>query len=106
MDTVYKIGVIGDESAVKGFLSLGFNVKCAENAAEAQEKLGELKDENCAVVFVTSNFFEKMDTEKHRTDSLFTVIPIPSASDNSKIGTQRLKRFVEKAVGADILFNK
>ena len=42
MDTVYKIGVIGDESAVKGFLSLGFNVKCAENAAEAQEKLGEL----------------------------------------------------------------
>lgn len=106
MDTVYKIGVIGEEAAVKGFLSLGFNVKSVKNAAEAQEKLEELHDDCCAVVFMTSNFYEKTDTDKYRTDSLFTIIPIPTPSDSSKIGTQRLKKFVEKAVGADILFNK
>lgn len=106
MENIYKIGVVGEESVVKGFLSLGFCVKSVTNAQEAQDAIESLKDDSCAVVYVTGNFYQKIDTEKYKTDSLFTVIPIPTPNDSSSIGENRLKRYVEKAVGADILFNK
>lgn len=106
MENVYKIGVVGEESVVKGFLSLGFCVKSVNNTIEANEAIEQLRNDSCAVVYVTSNFYEKSDADKYRTDSLFTVIPIPTPGDNSAAGVKRLKRFVEKAVGADILFNK
>ena len=70
------------------------------------EAIENLKDEGCAVVYVTGNFYEKIDAEKYKADPVFTVIPIPTPNDNSNIGANRLKRYVEKAVGADILFNK
>jgi len=106
MEDIYKIGVVGEESAIKGFLSLGFLVKSVTNAVEAENAVEELREASCAVVYVTGNFYEKIDTDKYKTDSLFTVIPIPTLNDNSQTGINRLKRYVEKAVGADILFNK
>lgn len=102
----HKIGVIGEESVVKGFLSLGFSVKGVSNSFEAQNAMDELIKDECAIVYITSDFYEKIDTEKYKGDSLFTVIPIPSPNVNSKVGEERLKKFVEKAVGADILFSK
>lgn len=106
MENVYKIGVVGEESVVKGFLSLGFSVKSVSNAEAAKNAIEELKNDSCAIVYVTSNFYEKADTDKYRTDSLFTVIPIPTPGSSSDITVKRLKKYVEKAVGADILFNK
>ena len=106
MENIYKIGVVGEEAVVKGFLSLGFNVKSVTNATEAQNAIEELKNDSCAVVYITGNFYEKINPEKYKTDPIFTVIPIPTPNDNSQSGVNRLKRYVQKAVGADILFNK
>ena len=106
MTDIYKIGVVGEEGAVKGFLSLGFEVKSVSNALESKDALESLKKDSCAVVFITSDFYEKANAERYKSDPLFTVIPIPTPNDNSDIGTRRLKKYVEKAVGADILFNK
>ena len=106
MENIYKIGVVGEESVIKGFLSLGFIIKSVTNSIEATKAIENLKAEGCAVVYVTGNFYEKIDTDKYKNDSVFTVIPIPTPNDNSSIGANRLKRYVEKAVGADILFNK
>lgn len=106
MTDIYKIGVVGQESVVKGFLSLGFKVKSVSNAMEAMEALESLKNDSCAVVFITNDYYEKADAERYKADPIFTVIPIPSPDDNSDAGTRRLKKYVEKAVGADILFNK
>lgn len=106
MENIYKIGVVGNESVIKGFLSLGFSVKSVSNAFEAANAIEELKKNRCAVVYVTSNFYEKIDTDQYKNDSLFTVIPIPTPNQNSSVGIDRLKKFVEKAVGTDVLFNK
>ena len=106
MENVYKIGVVGEESVVKGFLSLGFTVKSVTNANEAKDAIEDLKNDSCAVVYVTGNFYEKIDTEKYKSDSVFSIIPIPTPNDSSSTGENRLKKYVEKAVGADILFNK
>lgn len=106
MENIYKIGVVGEESVVKGFLSLGFLVKSISTANEVDDAIESLKNDSCTVVYVTSNFYKKANTDKYKADSLFTVIPIPTPGDNSNAGVSRLKKFVEKAVGADILFNK
>ena len=106
MENIYKIGVVGEESVIKGFLSLGFMIRSVTNAMQAMDAIEDLKNESCAVVYVTGNFYEKIDAEKYKTDPVFTVIPIPTPNDNSTLGENRLKRYVEKAVGADILFNK
>lgn len=106
MDENYKIGVIGPKEVVMGFLSLGFMVESVTNHNMAADSIEKLKNNGCAIVYITGDFYEKIDTSAYKTDSEFTVIPIPTHLDTSDMGRKRLKKFVEKAVGADILFNK
>lgn len=102
---MYKIGVIGDEASIQGFLSLGFIIEDAKTAGEAFEKVSGLKKQGCAIVFITEELYSKVDTDIYATDPLFTLIPIPTLKSTGNIGINRLKKAVERAVGADILFN-
>lgn len=102
---MYKIGVIGDSASIQGFLSLGFIIEDAKTQDEAEEKIIELRNQNCAIVFMTEELYSKLDTDIYTADPLFTLIPIPTLNSNQNIGVNRLKKAVEKAVGADILFN-
>ena len=101
---MYKIGVVGEDATVKGFLSLGFLIENAENAGAAKEKVELLKEKGCVIVYITDDLYEKIDTDIYRTDPLFTLIPINTLKSRSNVGAARLKKAVEKAVGADILF--
>jgi V/A-type H+-transporting ATPase subunit F len=102
---MYQIGVIGDRASIQGFLSLGFMIEDAKTADEAEEKVSELRKQNCAIVFITEELYAKIDTDIYANEPLFTLIPIPTLNSNYNIGVKRLKKAVEKAVGADILFN-
>lgn len=102
---MYKIGVIGDEASIQGFLSLGFIIEDAKDMEQATKKVIELKNQGCAIVFITEELYVKIDTDIYITDPLFTIIPIPTLKSNQNIGISRLKKAVERAVGADILFN-
>jgi len=105
---MYKIGVIGEKDAVLGFKSLGFSVFPVENREQAEKTLAMLAEDNYAVIYITEqtavNITDKIN--QYRESRFPAVIPIPGIQGSLGIGMQGVKECVEKAVGADILFNE
>lgn len=103
---MYKIGVIGEKDAVLGFKALGFNVFPVEGKEQAGWILSELAKDNYAVVYITEQTAAEIENEinQYREERFPAVIPIPSIQGSKGIGMQGIRKCVEKAVGADILF--
>lgn len=103
---MYKIGVIGEKDAVLGFKALGFSVFPVESKEQAAKVLVKLAAEQYAVVYITEQTAASMENEinQYRERLFPAVIPIPGIQGSLGIGMQGVKKSVEKAVGADILF--
>lgn len=107
MLAMYKIGVIGDKDSVMGFLALGFDVFEAEGAKAVSDTIDKLAREDYAVIYVTEQAaLSAMDTiEKYKDCRLPAIILIPGIQGPLGIGMAAVRKSVERAVGADILFN-
>jgi V/A-type H+-transporting ATPase subunit F len=105
---MYKIGVIGEKDAVLGFKALGFSVFPVENKEQAARVLSELAADRYAVIYVTEQTAVGIENEinKYRDNRFPAVIPIPGIQGNVGMGMLGVKKCVEKAVGADILFRE
>lgn len=103
---MYKIGVIGEKDAVLGFKALGFSVFPVENKEQAGRILSELAQDKYAVVYITEQIAANIENElnQYREKRFPAVIPIPGIQGSMGIGMQGVKKCVEKAIGADILF--
>jgi len=103
---MYKIGVIGDKDSVLGFKAIGFSVFYAETPQEAEKILREMEKENYAVIYITEQLAAGMTNviDKYNKKDFPAVILIPGNQGSLGIGMQNIKKYVEKAVGADILF--
>ncbi len=103
---MYKIGVIGEKDAVLGFIALGFSVFPVESGDQAAEVLKRLADDRYAVIYVTEQIAAKIEREidEYRGNRFPAIIPIPGTQGSVGIGMRGVKKCVEKAVGADILF--
>ena len=105
---MYKIGVIGDSASVMGFMAIGFGVFPVESAEEAQKTLLRLAGENYAILYITENF--AMESEeviaRFKDSPLPAVITIPGKDGAKGYGLANIKRSVERAIGADILFKE
>ena len=104
---MYKIGVIGENDAVLGFKALGFSVFPVENTQQAAKVLHELAKDDYAVIYITEQTAVNIvnDINQYREERFPAVIPIPGIQGSLGIGMQGVKKCVEKAVGADILFS-
>ncbi len=103
---MYKIGVIGDKDSVLGFKALGLSVFPVTRVSEAEEILHELAENKFAVIFITEQVAVNMQEhiEKYKENHFPAIIPIPGNQGVLGIGMQGVKKSVERAVGADILF--
>ncbi len=103
---MYKIGVIGDRGSILGFKAVGMEVFPCSNASEARKTLYRIAGEHYAIIYITENLCKDMGTEidKYRDAGIPAIIPIPGMDGSCGIGMDNLKKAVEKAVGADILF--
>lgn len=103
---MYKIGVIGDRESVLGFQAVGLDVFPAGDAEEAKKTLKRLAKEDFAIIYITEQFYQYMmkEVEEYTDSRLPAVIPIPGKDGSLGIGMTSVKRSVERAVGADILF--
>ena len=102
-----KICMIGDRDSVLGFMALGFAVYVVYDAEAAAALLHRLaRDPDNAVIFLTEQYADRLETDiaRYQSRALPAVIPIPGAVGASGCGMRALKRAVEQAVGADILF--
>ena len=60
------------------------------------------------VIFITDTVAEQIESliARYKARSYPVVVPIPSAEGNSGFGMKGIKADVEKAIGADILFDR
>jgi len=103
---MYKVGVIGDKDSVLGFKAIGFDVFPVQDAKEAVALVHELGKGDYAVLYVTEQIAERiaLTMAEYRDKRFPAIIPIPGVLGNLGIGMGGVKKCVEKAVGADILF--
>ena len=103
-----KVGVIGDLDSIIGFRALGMEVVPVRTGHEAREALNRMIDDDAGVIFLTEPFADDvsdiMDVVSER--KLPAIILIPSASEPSSIGLDRLRQSVRRATGMDILKQK
>ena len=91
-----KIGVIGDSASVLGFKAFGLETFACEDVSEAAHILHRIAKEGYGIIYITERFYKDMQDD--------VAIPIPGIDGTYGIGISNVKRSVERAVGADILF--
>ena len=103
---MYKIGVIGDRESILGFKAVGLDVFPIDDPEEAKKTLKRIAKEDFAIIYITEQIYQHMmDLVDEYTDSrLPAIIPIPGKDGTLVIGMTSVKKSVERAVGADILF--
>ena len=101
-----KIAVIGDRESIKGFAAIGFDIlECTPDRASAILKAAAETNEY-SIIYMTEQMYTCAEKEckKYEEKQLPAIIPIPAVSGNNGVGRERLSRFVERAVGSDIIF--
>lgn len=104
---MYKIGIIGDRDAVQGFMALGFSVHEAADAEEAARELHAMaRSAEYGVIFLTENYAMQLEAElaRYRELPIPAIVSIPGPEGTTGYGMNTLRHAVERAVGADILF--
>lgn len=103
---MHKIAVIGDKNSVLGFKAIGISIYPTEAAGEAAELVRQLAGEY-SVIFIIEKLASEISPilESCSTLKYPVIVPIPGVSGTMGMGMEGLRKCVEKAVGADILFN-
>ena len=70
------------------------------------EVLKEIGKSDFAILYITEQLFQYLgeEVEAYKDARLPAIIPIPSKDGSLGIGMDSVKKSVERAVGADILF--
>ncbi len=102
-----KIAVLGDKESVLGFKAVGFDVFESDDAEQAQQTLRRIIQMGYGIIFITEQTFVGVteEVDKYKTSRLPAIIPIPGREGSMGIGLENVRKSVERAVGADILFN-
>lgn len=102
-----RIAVVGDKDSVLAFKALGLEVFPVNTTEEAETTVKQLARE-FAVIFITEQVAQQIGhlISRYKTRPYPAVIPIPSSEGSSGFGMDGIRKDVEKAIGADILFNR
>lgn len=102
------IGAVGERDAVLALKAVGMEVIPAVTAEEIAQAVKKLVKRGCVVIFITEQAAVLIPEtlERYQSEPVPAIIPIPGSRGTEGIGMQRLKKNVEKAIGADILFQK
>lgn len=102
-----KIAVIGDKESVLGYKAVGFHTFVSASPAEDRTLVDRLAKDDYGVIFITEQALSPIVDilEKYKNDKIPAIIPLPSKDGTLGLGIRNVKSSVERAVGADILFN-
>ena len=104
---MYKIGVLGDYESICAFAALGLDTVSVETAKEAEDSLKDMALSGYGIIYVTEQYFKELESviESYRDALTPAIMPIPCVRDFLGVGKMRMKKFVEQAVGSDIIYN-
>ncbi|NLA72859.1 MAG: V-type ATP synthase subunit F [Clostridiales bacterium] len=102
---MYKIAAVGDRDSITGFASVGFSTFSTDDAVEAKKIIRSLANSQYAVIFITEKLLQLIPEEYDRYKELPVpaIIPIPGVTENTGFGLYNVGKFVERAVGSDII---
>ena len=105
---MYKIGVVGDYDSICGFGARGLDTYPVTDIEKAEQVLKKLTSGGQGIIYVVEEFIEKMPQvfEKYKEMQTPAIIPIPSCKGSTGFGIGNVKKYVEQAVGSDIIFNE
>ncbi len=100
------MGAVGERDAVLCFKAVGMTVVPTQTPEETARALFHLTKEGVKVIFITETAAEQAPEalSRYQTDPSVAIIPIPGSQGSTGHAMARLKANVEKAIGADILF--
>lgn len=103
---MHKIGIIGDADSVLGFKVFGLDAYACTDPSEAAGTLHKIVREDYGIIYITESFYKEISNEIAKYDDLRipAIVPIPGIDGSHGMGLANVKKSVEKAVGADILF--
>lgn len=103
---MYRIGVIGDRESVLGFKAVGLEVFPCDRSEEARKVFKDIAEDDFAIIYITEALYKGLEAEiaEYTDRRLPAVIPIPDKDGVLGVGMENVKKAVERAVGADILF--
>ena len=104
-----RVAILGDSESIKGFAAVGVDVfpcEIGEEGAATFRRVAEGGE--YAVMLMTEDLFASLEKERNRLagNMLPAVLPLPGVRADNGVGVARLRAFVEKAVGSDIIFNQ
>ncbi len=101
-----KVAFIGSKDAVLGFAPLGVEVYPVEGTEEAEEALERAIKGGASAIFMLEELAAALDERLEALSRLplpaVTVLPVPGAA--ARLGRERLRRHMEKALGTAALF--
>ena len=101
----YKIGVVGHKESVMAFKLVGFDVTYAETTVEARKAIDKMAQQNYGVIYVSDVLLLEIPEVVSHYEKKVTPasISIPTHLGSNGYGKSKIKEYVEKAVGQDIL---
>ncbi len=105
---MYRVAVMGDYGSIYGFRAVGLDTFAVSEAEEAKKTLQKLVTSGYAVIYITEYMAEQIAPviDKYKDQMLPCIVRIPGAFGNTGKGVENVKKFVETAVGSDILFSQ
>jgi len=103
---MHRIGVIGDHNSVLGFKAVGLDTFSCATPDDARKTLVRIAREGYAIIYITEGYAKEMreTIDRYKYRDMPVVVPIPGMDGSYGIGAEALKKSVERAVGADILY--
>ncbi len=106
--STYKVAVIGDKDSILGFKTIGVETFPVTSSEAALNSLKKLVSDNYGVIFITEELARDLEDVISELNKRYlpAIVLIPNSKGTLGIGIEQIKRNVEKAIGADILFRK
>lgn len=105
---MYKVGIIGDQDSVLGFMALGIDIFPAHDSDEIKRTINRLAENNYAIIYITeqASLLVKDTIKKYKDKNLPAIIVISGSQGSLGLGMAEIRESAKRAIGADILFNQ
>ncbi|MFI3173794.1 MAG: V-type ATP synthase subunit F [Bacillota bacterium] len=103
-----KVGIIGDQDSIMGFLALGIDLFPAYEADDIKKTIHKMAQRDYAIIYITedASLLAGESLARYKDLPLPAVIVIPGSSGSKGLGMNEVRESAKRAIGADILFNE
>ena len=103
-----QIAVVGERDSVMLWSALGVRTVFADKQSDIEQTIHRLAREGTSVIYITEKaaLLAAEAIDRYKSEAFPAIIPIPDRNGSQGLGMQGIEKNIEKAIGADILFEE